>query len=63
LAGAPQLARDKIKANLPNVKDLDVSVKAQARTLARNPALVARSALNDLLNRVLEKSQATGQPD
>jgi uncharacterized protein (TIGR02099 family) len=61
LAGAPQLAWDKIEANLPNVKDLDVSVKAQARgPLAEMQAVVARSALNDLLNRVLEKSQATG---
>ena len=61
LAGASQLTWDKIEVNLPNVKDLDVTVKAQARgPLAEMQAVVTRSALNDLLNRTLEKSQATG---
>lgn len=61
LAGAPQLVWDKIEANLPNVNDLDLTVKAQAKgPLTEMQAVVARSALNDLLNRVLEKSQATG---
>jgi len=61
LAGAPQLVWDKIEASLPNVKALDVTVKAQARgPLADMQTLVARSALNDLLNRTLEKGQATG---
>lgn len=64
LAGAPQLKWDKIEANLPNVKDLDLTVKAQARgPLAEMQAVVARSALNDLLNRSLEKSQATGMAE
>ena len=64
LAGAPQLAWDKIEATLPNVKALDVTVKAQARgPLADMQTLVARSALNDLLNRTLEKGQATGMAE
>jgi uncharacterized protein YhdP len=64
LAGAPQLAWDKIEASLPNVKALDVTVKAQARgPLADMQTLVARSALNDLLNRALEKGQATGMAE
>jgi len=61
LAGAPQLAWDKIEASMPNVQALDVTVKAHARgPLADMQSLVARSALNDLLNRTLEKGQATG---
>ena len=61
LAGAPQLAWDKIEASMPNVQALDVTVKAHARgPLADMQTLVARSALNDLLNRALEKGQATG---
>ena len=64
LAGSSQLAWDKIEATLPNVKALDVTVKAQARgPLAEMQAVVARSALNDLLNRALEKSQATGMAE
>ena len=64
LAGAPQLVWDKIEASLPNVKALDVTVKAQARgPLADMQTLVARSALNDLLNRTLEKGQATGMAE
>jgi len=61
LAGAPQLAWDRIEASMPNVQALDVTVKAHARgPLADMQTLVARSALNDLLNRALEKGQATG---
>ena len=61
LAGAPQLAWDKIEVSLPNVKELDVSVKAQARgPLVEMQGVVNRSALNELLNRSLEKSQSTG---
>ena len=64
LAGAPQLVWDKIEASLPNVKALDVTVKAQARgPLADMQTLVARSALNELLNRTLEKGQATGMAE
>ncbi|MEI7497018.1 MAG: DUF3971 domain-containing protein, partial [Betaproteobacteria bacterium] len=64
LAGSPQLVWDKIDASLPNVKALDVTVKAQARgPLADMQALVARSALNELLNRALEKGQATGMAE
>ena len=64
LAGAPQLAWDKIEATLPRVKDLDVTVKAQARgPLADMQGVVVRSALNELLNHTLEKSQATGMAE
>jgi len=64
LAGAPQIAWDKIEASIAELSDLEVNVKAQARgPLAEMQALVARTALNDLTNRVLEKSQATGMAD
>ncbi len=64
LAGSSQLAWDKIEVNVPDVRALEVSVKAQARgPLADMQAVVARSALNDLLNRALEKSQATGKAE
>jgi len=64
LAGTSQLAWDKIEATLPHVKELDVTVKAQARgPLSEMQAVVARSALNDLLNRALEKGQATGMAE
>ena len=64
LAGAPQLVWDKIEVSLPHVNDLDVSVKAQARgPLAEMQGVVTRSALHDLLNRTLEKSQATGMAE
>ena len=64
LAVAPQLAWDKIEATLPRVKDLDVTVKAQARgPLADMQGVVVRSALNELLNHTLEKSQATGMAE
>jgi len=46
------------------VKDLDVTVKAQARgPLADMQGVVVRSALNELLDHTLEKSQATGMAE
>ena len=49
---------------MPRVKDLDVTVKAQARgPLADMQGVVVRSALNELLNHTLEKSQATGMAE
>lgn len=61
LVGAPQIAWTKIEASLPDVKALELRVKAQARgPLSEMQTLVARTALNDLTDRALEKSQATG---
>jgi uncharacterized protein (TIGR02099 family) len=55
---------DKIEATMPRVKDLDVTVKAQARgPLADMQGVVVRSALNELLDHTLEKSQATGMAE
>ncbi|WP_310626433.1 YhdP family protein [Limnohabitans sp.] len=61
LAGAPDVAWQKVEANIANLAQPEVRVTGEAHgPLAQVLDMVAKSALNDLTGAVLGKSQATG---
>ena len=61
LVGAPHVLWQNVDVHIPNLAQTVVQVRGEAKgPLAEVLAVVQKSALNDLIGKVLDKSQATG---